>query len=140
MRTHAHTACALALSALSVTSAMAQKTASQSIDEYRAMLANNRALHAHQPGKRLVHMAIHIPRKRERQRRGHARIALDDVGVVPDDDIITIRRLRQRRDRPRLQHVQSTPIERPLDILRRAEMLCCPPRHHLIRSPKKLHA
>ena len=43
MRTHAHTACTLALSALtalSVTSALAQKTASQSIDEYRAMLAD----------------------------------------------------------------------------------------------------
>ncbi len=43
MRTHAYTACALALSALSalsVTSALAQKTASQSIDEYRAMLAD----------------------------------------------------------------------------------------------------
>jgi sulfur-oxidizing protein SoxA len=40
MLTHAHTACALALSALSVTSALAQKTASQSIDEYRAMLAD----------------------------------------------------------------------------------------------------
>jgi len=40
MRTHAHTACAMVLAALTVTSALAQKTASQSIDEYRAMLAD----------------------------------------------------------------------------------------------------
>ncbi len=52
--------------------------------EHRAMLIHILRGHAHQPRKRLVDMRIDISRERKCQRRRHAGIALDDVGVVPD--------------------------------------------------------
>ena len=55
------------------------------------------------------------------ERRHEAGIALDDVGIVEDEQVIVRdRRGAQRRgDRPRLQQEQPLALERPFDVLRR---------------------
>ena len=99
--------------------------------KHRAMFIHHSKRDTHHSGERFVHVSIRIPGERECQRRCHAGVALHDIRIVPYRQFVI--RLgfggAQRRDRPRLQHMQLLPVERPFDILRRSEMLRRAPRH-----------
>ena len=99
---------------------------------------------SHQAAELPVDVLVDLAGEGERQRRGHAAVALDDVAVVPDDRRgVGIGQAGQRRDRPRLQQHEPVPFERPLDVLRRAEdcrAAARQPRHgdHLVVAERRL--
>src|SRR5690606_22242105 len=69
-----------------------------------------------------IYRLVHAERETESEGTGDARVALDDVAVVPDPPLALMRAGRSR-DRASLKDVQG-PVaggESPLDVLRHAE-------------------
>ena len=82
--------------------------------------------HADQPAEFAIHLLVAAAGERERQWRGEAAVALDDVGVVPDRRRgIRVGSTREGRDRATLQQVQRAVGERPFDVLRHSEVTLC---------------
>ncbi len=102
------------------------------------MLRDDTGRNPHDLAELAVDLSIGAAGVTERERARHAREALDDVRVVPQDAAGATRSRieagvrRQVRDGPRLQQVEPAAFERPLAVLRLAERRLQPkrgPRH-----------
>src|SRR5437763_10017308 len=84
---------------------------------------DHRRRHPHDPAELPVDLLVRPAGEGEGERRGDAAVAFDDVAVVPEDRrAVGIGQGGERRDRARLEEVERAALDRPLDVLRPAEV------------------